>query len=66
MLNIEAVVFGIDIMPSSIKHEKYTHYLLDVTDEEQVASVINQVDETSGRIDELANCAGIFANSKPF
>lgn len=66
LLRNEAVIVGLDRNPSSITHDKYTHYVLDVTDEEQVVSVIHQIDEKTGRIDGLANCAGIYANSKPF
>lgn len=66
LLNNGATVIGMDKKQSSIKHEKYIHYLLDVTDEERVISIINEVDENFQTIDGLANCAGMYASSKPF
>lgn len=66
LLDKEAVVVGLDLKKASITHERYTHYLADVTDEEQVITVINEIDNTFGRVDGLVNCAGIFASAKPF
>lgn len=66
LLDNEAIVVGLDIKKASITHERYIHYLIDVTDEEQVIAIINEIDEKFGRVDGLANCAGIYASSKPF
>ncbi len=66
LLDNEAMVVGLDIKKASITHERYIHYLLDVTDEEQVIATLNEIDEKFGRVDGLANCAGIYASSKPF
>jgi NAD(P)-dependent dehydrogenase (short-subunit alcohol dehydrogenase family) len=66
LLDNEAMVVGLDIKKASITHERYIHYLLDVTDEEQVITVLNEIDEKFGRVDGLANCAGIYASLKPF
>lgn len=66
LLDNEAMVVGLDIDQASIAHERYMHYLIDVTDEEQVITVLNEIDDKFRRVDGLANCAGIYASSKPF
>ncbi|HEY9062984.1 MAG TPA: SDR family oxidoreductase [Pseudobacteroides sp.] len=66
LLDNDAMVVGLDIKQASITHKRYMHYLLDVTDEEQVIDVLNEIDDKLGRVDGLANCAGIYASSKPF
>lgn len=66
LLKKDAKVIGLDTKKSFINHEKYTHYLLDVADEQRVVSIINEIDEKYGTIDGLANCAGVYASSKPF
>lgn len=66
LIHSEAMVVGMDIKQASISHERYIHYLLDITDEEQVIIELNEIDEKFGRVDGLVNCAGIYASSKPF
>lgn len=66
LLNNGATVIGMDSKQTSINHDKYIHYLLDVADEERVISIINEIDEKFEKIDGLANCAGMYASSKPF
>ncbi len=66
LLDSEAMVVGMDLKEASITHERYNHYLLDITNEEQVITVINEIDDKFGRVDGLVNCAGTFARSKPF
>jgi len=66
LLKNEATVVGIDIMSSSINHEKYIHYSIDIRDEQKLITAINDIDEKYGKIDGLVNCAGTFASSKPF
>lgn len=46
---------------SSIQHEKYLHFELDVSEEKAVVSMVNQVNKTFGKIDILLNNAGIAA-----
>lgn len=43
----------------SFNHEDFIHYPADVTDEEQVAKLINDVAEDWGRLDVLVNSAGV-------
>lgn len=66
LLNNGAMVIGMDTKQSSIIHDKYVHYVLDVRDEERIIAIMNEVEEKFGKIDGLANCAGIYASSKPF
>lgn len=66
LLENNAVVVGVDINQASIMNERYSHYILDIRDENQVISVLNEIEAKYGKIDGLANCAGIYANSKPF
>lgn len=66
LLDNAATVVGVDIKQSTINHEKYVHYLLDVRDEQKITAVVDTVDSTYGRIDGLASCAGIYSSSKPF
>ncbi|HHV30394.1 SDR family NAD(P)-dependent oxidoreductase [Acetivibrio mesophilus] len=66
LLDNGAIVVGLDIKKASIIHERYIHYLLDVTDEGQVITVLNNIEEKFNRVDGLVNCAGIYASLKPF
>ncbi len=66
LLNNKATVIGLDIKHGSINHENYKHYMLDIRDEQKVMSVIDEIDLKYGKIDGLANCAGIYASLKPF
>jgi NAD(P)-dependent dehydrogenase (short-subunit alcohol dehydrogenase family) len=66
LLKNGANVIGIDIKGSLINNEKYIHYSFDVTDEQKIMTAINEIAEKYGKIDGLANCAGIYASSKPF
>lgn len=66
LLDNEATVVGIDLKDGTITHEKYMHYVLDVSNEDKVSIVMNEIDNRFGRLDGLVNCAGIFANLKPF
>jgi len=66
LLENEATVVGVDIDHSSIKHEKYIHYFLDIRDDQKAVSIINEIDAKYGKIDGLVNCAGIYASLKPF
>ncbi|MFD1774831.1 SDR family NAD(P)-dependent oxidoreductase [Paenibacillus rhizophilus] len=66
LLESEATVMGLDIKTNTISHSNYIHYSVDVRDEEQIMAVITEIHTKYGKIEGLANCAGIFANSKPF
>lgn len=61
-----ARVFGIDRSEASIDSDKYSHYQIDITDEQKVIDTVNDILAKCGRIDGLVNAAGIFANNKPF
>ncbi len=61
-----AIVIGLDINNNSIIHERYRHYRIDIRNEQDIIGAINEIADIYGRIDGLANCAGIFSNSKPF
>jgi len=50
LLDNEAIVIGMDINQSSISHKKYIHYMLDVRDENKVAAIVDEVDQTHGKI----------------
>ena len=43
------------------KYKDYS-YICDVTNEEQIKDVVNQIKEKYGRIDVLVNCAGMGVN----
>ncbi|MDP4090780.1 MAG: SDR family NAD(P)-dependent oxidoreductase [Bacillota bacterium] len=66
LLENGAAVIGLDKNESSMQHERYRHYCLDIRNEQQIVSIVNEVENLYGRIDGLANCAGIYSNSKPF
>lgn len=66
LLDQEATVIGIDVKESSINQVGYTHFMTDIRDEDRISELFDEMDLRHGRIDGLCNCAGIFANSKPF
>jgi NAD(P)-dependent dehydrogenase (short-subunit alcohol dehydrogenase family) len=66
LLQAGAIVVGFDINESSINHEKYSHYTLDIRDEQKIMLLVNKIEETLGKIDGLVNSAGIYASTKPF
>ena len=55
------IVVGCSRGPSSIIHSNYSHYVLDVTDEELIINMVRSVAELHGTIDVLINNAGIAA-----
>ncbi|MBR2295319.1 MAG: SDR family oxidoreductase [Clostridiales bacterium] len=61
-----ASVIGIDMAPSGISSERYTHHVASVTDEAAVGGIVDEIMSRFGAIDGLVNCAGIWGNSKPF
>ena len=52
-------VAGCSRSPSTIKHENYLHYELDVHDESKVVSMVRDVYRQLGQVDALINNAGI-------
>jgi NAD(P)-dependent dehydrogenase (short-subunit alcohol dehydrogenase family) len=66
LLEKGAAVIGLDKKESGIQHVGYKHYKIDIQKEEEIVNAVEEIDKLFGRIDGLANCAGIFANSKPF
>ena len=52
-------VFGCSRGPSSISHDKYTHFELDVADEPKVVSMMRTLAKSTKRLDVLINNAGI-------
>ena len=57
LIQSEAIVIGIDKQESSEVSPLYTHYQVDITNENDIENVVNEVVEKFGRID---------GNSKPF
>ncbi|MDD4157246.1 MAG: SDR family NAD(P)-dependent oxidoreductase [Candidatus Cloacimonetes bacterium] len=53
------IVFGCSRRPSSLQHENYTHFLIDVSDEIAVIAMIRNIYKKHRRIDILINNAGI-------
>ena len=59
-------VFGADVNPASIENESYEHYVLSVTDENAVKSMIEGIADKYKQIDGVVNAAGIWGCGKPF
>ncbi len=53
------IVAGCGRRESSIEHENYRHFILDVSDEKAVISMVRAVKKAYGRIDVLLNNAGM-------
>ncbi|MFY9084699.1 SDR family NAD(P)-dependent oxidoreductase [Aliarcobacter cryaerophilus] len=58
-LNKNFVVAGCSRSISSIKHENYRHFELDITDEKAVVSMVRAIKKEFKKIDILINNAGI-------
>jgi 3-oxoacyl-[acyl-carrier protein] reductase len=54
-----AAVEGCSRGESDLEHERYTHHLADVTNEEQVRSMLTAIRRRHGRLDVAINNAGI-------
>ena len=65
LLNEKAVVCGFDRSEGSISHDNYTHFQVDITDEDAVKRCLEEIAGKYERIDGLVNAAGIWGNSKP-
>ncbi|QWU13726.1 3-oxoacyl-[acyl-carrier protein] reductase [Paenibacillus sophorae] len=66
LLENGASVVGLDINQSTITNERYRHYPIDIRDEHKVTDAIDEIEALYGKIDGLANCAGVYASSVPF
>lgn len=66
LLEGEANVIGLDQKESSINHPRYRHFITDIRDEYRISVIFDEIVSNYSQIDGLANCAGIFASSKPF
>lgn len=66
LLEKGAKVIGLDAKEGTINHSEYRHYIVNISEEKAVASTIDQVSDHYGKINGLANCAGIYASCKPF
>ena len=61
-----ATVYAGDVSPGSYGPEAIKHRILDVSDEEQWARLVDEIVEAEGRIDILVNNAGIVGENIPF
>ena len=66
LLELGAVVAGLDIRPSEISGEDFRAYPVDVADDSSVLAAVDDIVQRFGRIDGLVNAAGISTNAKPF
>jgi 3-oxoacyl-[acyl-carrier protein] reductase len=53
------IVIGCSRLESELVHENYSHYCLDVSDEQQVNNLFMQIRKKFGRLDILINNAGM-------
>jgi 3-oxoacyl-[acyl-carrier protein] reductase len=54
-----SIVFGCSREPVEYEHENYTHFCLDVADEQKVTTMFSALAKKHGRLDVLINNAGI-------
>jgi NAD(P)-dependent dehydrogenase (short-subunit alcohol dehydrogenase family) len=66
LINSGCYVYGIDKENSTIANTMYKHYIADITNEEQIIDIIDQITINSKSINFLVNAAGTFSNNKPF
>ena len=66
LLEKNALIIGLDIQNSEVKNSNYEHYIVNVTDENGLKSIIGEIEKRYNKIYGLINCAGTFASSKPF
>ncbi|MCX7710231.1 MAG: SDR family oxidoreductase [Clostridia bacterium] len=66
LLENSASVIGLDFSQSIITHPRFRHYTADIRDEQMLISIMDEAETLFGKIDGLANCAGIYSSSKPF
>ena len=58
-LNIGCIVIGCSRSESEVNHDNYTHYTLDVSDEEKVSMMFSDIRKKFGKLDVLINNAGM-------
>lgn len=58
-LNNGYIVIGCSRSESEVNHDNYTHYTLDVSDEEKVSMMFSDIRKKFGKLDVLINNAGM-------
>lgn len=58
-LSIGDIVYGCSRRAGSIDHPKYTHFQIDVSDEEGVVSMVHSIYKKHKKVDVLINNAGV-------
>lgn len=66
LLQEGASVVGLDIKDSTIRHDKYSHSVVDVRNENSIIKSVDDARERHAKISGLVNCAGINSLKKPF
>ena len=66
IIDLGGKAIGFDTGESSISLSSYEHLIVDVTDEDSVEIMTNDVQKRYPHIDGLVNAAGIWSCSKPF
>jgi len=66
LLQEGANVAGIDVHESETKNKNYQHFVADVSVEDSVLPVVEELEKQYSQMDGLVNSAGIFASAKPF
>ncbi len=57
--NLNATVIGCSRSKSDFNHANYTHFYIDITNENEVLDMVSKIKKTFGSIDVLINNAGI-------
>ena len=66
LIECGSLVIGLDIKSSTIEHERYSHFKVDIRDEKAVIELADYIEKSFGKIHGLVNCVGIYASGKPF
>ena len=66
LIECGTVVIGLDISSSTIEHERYSHYKIDIRDDKALIELADDIEKRFGKIHGLVNCVGIYGNEKPF
>ena len=66
LLEKGAMIVGLDKNETEIKDNNYKHFIVDITCETDLSSVIKATEKQYNKIDGLVNSAGTFSNAKPF
>ena len=66
LIECGSFVIGLDIKSSTIEHERYSHFKVDIRDEKAVIELADYIEKRFVKIHGLVNCVGVYANGKPF